>query len=192
MYITHKLVSPGVRRWIWPGALALTCLLAAAGGEAARLALRWQADLLVHEPWRLLTGHLVHLDGGHLALNVAGLAVAWALVGNGWRPREWTLIALFCAVAIGGGLAAVSGLEWYVGLSGVLHGLLAAGAIGLWRTWRVGSLMLFAFLAGKGLWEAFVGPVSAGEVIVEAHWIGTVAGTAVGILCDFVRRRTAG
>ena len=82
------------------------------------------------EWWRLLTGNLIHLGWGHLGLNVAGLlAIGW-LFAEDYAIKDWGWIL------VTGGLATSIGLylfnpeiAWCVGLSGVLHGLFAAGAI---------------------------------------------------------------
>lgn len=170
-----------LRAWAWPIALAGLALAAAAGGDAATAALRWERASLAHEPWRVVTGHLLHLDGLHLTLNLAGLAALWALVGDCWRASAWTAGAAFIAVAIGVGLLADPSLAWYVGLSGVLHGLLAMGAVGLWREWRVGAAAIAVFLVGKSVFEATVGPLQA-DTIAAAHWWGVGAGALAGII----------
>ncbi|MCA1798811.1 MAG: rhombosortase [Xanthomonadaceae bacterium] len=176
------------RKWIWPGVVAVCALLAAAFGEPARTALRWQRDLLLAEPWRLLTGHFVHLDWPHLLLNLAGLGVLWALVGDTLSARRWTLVALAGAAAISGGLL-LAPVGWYVGLSGVLHALLAAGAVAMWSTWRIGAAGLLAFLLVKGVLE-YAGFSTGDGVVAEAHWLGAIGGFCAGIICVLTRRRT--
>jgi hypothetical protein len=83
-------------------------------------------------------------------------------------------------------------LEWYVGLSGVLHGALAAGAIGWWRhESRALALALTVVLVGKLAWEQWHGalPLSGDmPVVVDAHLYGAVGGALVGGLL-WVRSR---
>ena len=175
-------------RWYWPAAVAAACVLLALGGDAAREALRWERAALAAEPWRILTGHLLHLDGNHLSLNLAGFAALWALVGDTWRARAWTAGALFIACTIGLGLLASPALQWYVGLSGVLHGLLAMGAIGLRHEWRAGAALIALFLVLKTVSEATLG-APAESTIVAAHWWGIGAGTVAGIIGVLYPRR---
>lgn len=179
-----------LRPWAWPTALAVLALVAAAGGDAVWYALRWERTALAGQPWRLFTGHLLHLDGFHLTLNLAGLAALWALVGDCWRARTWTLAALFIAFVIGVGLVASERLMWYVGLSGLLHGLLATGAVGLWREWRTGASLIAVFLAGKSVFEATHGPLQH-DTVVAAHWWGIGAGLVAGIIAVSLSRRSA-
>ena len=75
-------------------------------------------------------------------------------------------------------------LEWYVGLSGVLHGALAAGAIGWWRhESKPLALALTAVLVGKLAWEQWQGalPLSGDmPVVVDAHLYGAIGGALAG------------
>jgi rhomboid family GlyGly-CTERM serine protease len=180
------LVEP-IRHWTWPIAVAALCAAVALTGDAGREALRWQRELLVAEPWRLLTAHVVHLDVPHLLFNYAGLAVLWALVGSTLPARTWSLLLVAGALAISAGLLWTD-VHWYVGLSGVLFTLLVAGAILLWREWPVGALFLLGYVAVKSVAE-FFGFTTGELVVAEAHWIGAGAGVAAGILCALFRHR---
>jgi len=150
------------------------------------------------EIWRLITGHLVHLGAGHLAVNVAGLALVALLVGRYLSLRAWGATLLVCCLATSGGLWALSpGLRWYVGLSGVLHGLLVAGAA---RAAREGperrfNALVLAIVAAKLAWEQFAGPMpgtsrlAGGSVIVDAHLFGALGGLAAAGMLLTRRRR---
>jgi len=187
-------------RWALPLALAAPAAAAALGGEAARALLRYQRDaVLAGEWWRLLTAHLAHLGPSHLLLNLAGLALVWLLVGGALGPAAWGAVLLLSALAVSGGLLLLDpGLAWYVGLSGVLHGLLAAGAAA--RLLRPGGpqgssiqggsraegALLLALLAAKLAWEQTFGPLpgsaeaAGGPVVVDAHLYGAIGGGAAG------------
>jgi rhomboid family GlyGly-CTERM serine protease len=88
-------------------------------------------------------------------------------------------------------------LQWYVGLSGLLHGILAAGLIATWRPPRAEMIALAALLIAKLVWEQTVGPMpgsegsSGGTVIVDAHLYGTVGGVLMAILILIRVRRAA-
>jgi rhomboid family GlyGly-CTERM serine protease len=170
-------------------ALVLLSLLCEYGeGEHARLLLRYEREAVLHgEYWRLLTGHLVHGNWLHLLLNGAGIGLIAALFPDHYSPRQWLLIGLLSLVAID--VAFVfwePQLSWYVGLSGVLHGALAAGAIAWWRheSKRL-ALALSVIFVGKLLWEQLHGalPLSGGlAVVVDAHLYGALGGVIAGTI----------
>ena len=167
-------------------ALVAACaalLLLALTGEGGRALLRYdRAALAAGELWRLLTAHFVHLDLHHVLLNCLGLALVWALFARDYTPRQWAVITLASIAAIDAGLwLGDSTLEWYVGSSGALHGIMAAGALARMRRGELEGWVLAAFLAGKLAWNYWVGglPVSAGlPVVVSAHFYGVLGGLA--------------
>jgi len=168
-------------------AVALGCsLLQAAGAEGF---LRYDRLAIAGgEVWRLVTGHFVHLGVAHLAVNVAGLALVALLVGRHLSLRAWGLTLLVCCLVTAGGLLVLSpNVRWYVGLSGVLHGLLVAGAAHAARRGpeRTFNAVVLAIVGAKLGWEQFVGALpgtsrlAGGSVIVDAHLFGAAGGLAV-------------
>jgi rhomboid family GlyGly-CTERM serine protease len=163
---------------------ACTLLLAlAATGDAGRLHLRYdRAALAAGEAWRLLTAHLVHLDLRHALLNCLGLVLMWGLFARDYSPRQWLVIVLAASFAIDAGLwLCDSTVQWYVGSSGVLHGVMAAGTLAHLRRREGDGWILAAFLAGKLAWEHWVGalPLSGSDpVVVDAHLYGVLGGLA--------------
>jgi rhomboid family GlyGly-CTERM serine protease len=139
--------------------------------------------------WRLVTAHLVHLGAGHLAVNLAGLGlVAW-LTGREYGAGAWCVVAGGAGAAIGAALYLFHpGVSWYVGSSGILHGLLAAGLVPALRRRDPAALVVAVLLAGKLGWEAVAGPLpgseqtAGGPVLVEAHRYGTLGGIAVAMI----------
>ena len=121
-------------RLLLPLSLLLAAMLFAVFDDLGQAGFRLDRAALAEGEWyRLLTGHLVHLSHTHLALNIAGLALVWVLVGRAMTLRGWLLTAILSIVAIDLGLLlGVPSLDWYVGLSGLLHGLLAAGLVASW------------------------------------------------------------
>jgi rhomboid family GlyGly-CTERM serine protease len=180
--LLRSLNCDGAHGWALLAGCALL-LAITAGGEHARLLLRYdRAALAAGELWRLLTAHFVHLDLHHVLLNCLGLALVWALFARDYTPRQWAVITLAAIAAIDAGLwLGDSTLEWYVGSSGALHGIMAAGALARMRRGELEGWVLAAFLAGKLAWNYWVGglPVSAGlPVVVSAHFYGVLGGLA--------------
>jgi rhomboid family GlyGly-CTERM serine protease len=169
--------------WLLVG-LCVLLLLPSIAGEAGRLALRYdRGALAAGEWWRLLTGHWVHLGLRHAVLNALGLALMWALFARDYSPRQWLGIVLGAVLAIDAGLWLWdSTLQWYVGSSGVLHGVMAAGTLAHLRRREPDGWLLAAFLAGKLAYEHLVGPLpfsGTTDVVVDAHLFGVMGGAAV-------------
>ncbi len=174
------------RAWIWSGVIGLCALAAQAAGPAARTVLRYQREAILDgQFWRLITGQLVHLGWSHLGLNLAGLALLTALFGPVLRSMAAVWTGAFAGTALGL-LVLEPELQWYVGLSGALHGLFAAGALTLIaRDGREGWLLLGALVL-KLVWEQLAGPLpgseswTGGPVVTAAHLYGALGGgTAV-------------
>ena len=156
-------------------------------GEPAREALHWsRSGIAAGEHWRWLTAHLVHLDLAHAVLNAAGLALLWVLFFDLYSVRRWLLVAACGIVTIDVGLWWLSDVRWYVGASGVLNTLAAAGIVreiidGDRMAWVVGAAGL-----GKLVYENLAGPLkflaSDHPVVLEAHLFGALAGMVCGLL----------
>lgn len=188
----------GNTNWLTVAAVvALLTGLWLAGPEVTA-ALRYErAAVFDGEWWRLATGHLVHADAAHLAWNLAGAGLVWWLFGAEYGRAEWGVIVLASAAAIDVAfLAAMPELDWYVGLSGVLHGCMAAGLAAWLARARDPLVLLVAVLfAAKLGWEQWQGPLpfTAGTlalpVIVEAHSYGALGGLAAALVLRARRGR---
>jgi rhomboid family GlyGly-CTERM serine protease len=160
-------------------------LLPEMGGDAGRAALRYERTAIAAgQWWRLLTGHFVHLDLAHAALNSLGLVLMWALFARDYGPRQWLAIVLGSIAAIDAGLwLRDSTIAWYVGSSGALHGVMAAGTLAHLRRRDLDGWILAAFIAGKLAYEHWSGALpftgSHGAVVVNAHLYGALGGVLV-------------
>ncbi len=188
--------SGRMRKHALPVALALLATLLALFGEPAARVLRYQRDaILAGQWWRVISGNLVHLGWPHLALNLAGLLLVWLLFHRSLGARDWLIVTLVSAIAVGGGLMLFDpGLEWYVGLSGVLHGLFAAGLLAaLMAGNRADWFVLMLFIA-KLAWEQLVGTMpgtaklAGGSVIVDAHLYGAIGGAVAALFLVMLRK----
>ena len=169
----------------WPALLvALLAVFQLAATASPGL---WRYDrgaILGGDAWRLVTGHLVHADAVHLGWNVLGVALVALLFARDYRPMQWLAVLVASLVAVDlGFLLLEPQLEWYVGFSGVLHGLMAAGLVAWLRqardpvTWLVTGLF-----AAKLAWEHVAGPLPFTSesltlpVVHEAHTFGAAGG----------------
>jgi len=181
---------PPLRRHALPIALAATSLLLALLGTHGTELLRYQRDAIVAgQWWRLLTGNLVHLGWPHLCLNLAGLALVWLLFHRALSTAAWLTVTLVSSLAVGLGLLMFDpGLSWYVGLSGTLHGLFAAGLVASLNSNQRAEWLLVIVFVAKLTWEQLMGPtpgtaaIAGGNVIVDAHLYGALAGALTASL----------
>lgn len=151
--------------------------------------------MLDGEVWRLVTGHFAHLGWRHLALNLAGLALMWALFYRDFTVRQWLLILAGSMLAIDAAFLLIERqIAWYVGLSGVLHGVMAAGTLAHLRRGEKSAWILVPFLIGKLAWEQTQGAMpysrdAGGAVVVDAHLYGALGALLVA-LCLRMRRQS--
>ena len=161
-------------------------LLPVLAGDAGREALRYdRTALAAGQEWRLLTAHFVHLDFDHAALNSLGLVLMWALFARDYRPRQWLAILLGSIAAIDAGLwLRDSTVAWYVGSSGALHGIMAAGTLAHLRRRDLDGWILAVFILLKLAYEQGAGALpftdSHAGVVVDAHLFGTLGGAGIG------------
>ena len=168
-------------RWVWLLLIVLLLALLLGLGDSTSDLLRYDRGAIAAGGWwRLLTAHIVHLDLHHLILNELGLVLVWSLFAGDYDAIEWSVIVLSGALAISSGLWWFSPrVAWYVGASGVLHSVMAAGAAKhlfehVWDRW-----ILLLGLSVKLAYEQFGGHEPP-MVVVDAHLYGALCGFAVG------------
>lgn len=160
--------------------------------------LRYQRDaILAGEWWRLLTAHLVHGTWGHWAFNMGGLALVWLIFPA--RAAHRSAVPLMVAIALSTSLAMLvlePGVEWYLGLSALLHGLFMAWSLEELVAGRRWAWPAVAAISVKLLYEQLAGslPGSAETVglpvLVDAHLYAALAGGAwvvTGTVVDRLR-----
>jgi rhomboid family GlyGly-CTERM serine protease len=183
------------RRWLWPFLVTCAVFLLAAAGDAAHALLRYERAAIEDGQWyRLLTGHWLHLGWVHAAKNAAAFWLLAALDHDAPSLRIQALRLLFLSLAVAAGLYLLQpALQWYVGLSGVLHGLFVIVLLRLvWLRRDLFALALMALLVGKLGWEHYHGALAPGAmgvpVIVAAHSYGAAAGLAYTATAAVARR----
>lgn len=135
------------------------------------------------ETWRVITGNLVHTNGYHLLLNLAGLTLLWLLFAEHFSIFLFLKIFIWCCLGTSLGIYWYSpDLIWYAGLSGALHGVFAWGACrDITKNIFSGWLLLLGVLV-KVIYEQIAGSATSmaelidANVAVDAHLYGTVSG----------------
>lgn len=167
-------------------ALVLTglCLALQAGGESAQELFQFQREGLAQgQLWRLFTGHFIHLGWSHALMNLAALGLLVYLLAEGLEAASLLGLIVASSLAVDAGLWFLQPeLEWYVGLSGVLHGLFAGLLLLQWFCRRERYLWLILLLSVKLGWEGMTGPLpmtadlAGGPVVTVAHLYGALGG----------------
>jgi rhomboid family GlyGly-CTERM serine protease len=176
--------------WAVPAIIFGISIIIMLAGEPGKEWLRYDRVWIGQgEAWRFLSGHFAHLSWSHLALNGAGLLLIWFLIGQAYTFSTWIQITLITIATIDIAFWYLNPeLYWYVGMSGLLHGLLVAGIIPRLRSLDIETGILLLLLIAKIGYEQFNGPVpgsettSGGPVVVDAHLYGALGGVLGAIL----------
>jgi rhomboid family GlyGly-CTERM serine protease len=134
--------------------------------------------------WRLFSAHFVHLSMPHLLGNAMGVALLAYIAGRSLNNLVGISLLIWCVLVVGVGLYGYADyLQRYVGLSGVLHGLLlVAPFISPFYSRRMAMCFLLVIVS-KVIWEqssfyddmAMAGLIG-GRVEANAHMLGVLAG----------------
>ncbi|MFQ3237702.1 MAG: rhomboid family GlyGly-CTERM serine protease [Paraglaciecola sp.] len=143
-----------------------------------------RSQLAEHQWWRLLTANFLHTNLNHLLLNFAGVLLLWALHGEYYRTTPYLLIFIFCALGSSIGIYFFAPrLDWYVGLSGALHGVFLWGAFQDIQHKRHSGWLLILAVWFKIIHEQYSGASAEiatlinATVAIEAHLYGALSGT---------------
>ncbi|GAB1265010.1 rhombosortase [Aurantivibrio infirmus] len=148
--------------------------------------LEYQRANLFSQPARLLLAHLSHITWLHLTFNAIALLAINSLFFKD-QHSGYTLSALFVlAIAVSIGLYWFSSdVQWYRGLSGVLHGFFVLGCIQIFKREKISASLLLSAILVKLIWEQFSSDnvsnmLGGAVVIVDAHLWGAVTGLLLG------------
>ena len=176
----------------WNHALWLLILLFSAFLQASGQVPSWRYDQALIDAgnyWLLLSGNIVHLNWTHWALNIAGLTIGIFFFGGYGSVFHWLFVIFISAVFVGVGLYWFNPeVTTYVGLSGVLHGLLIYGGVREIRVYPASGYAFLFILVGKLIWEMLYGVVPgsenliAGRVVTDAHLYGAIGGALATVL----------
>lgn len=151
--------------------------------------------------WRLVTGAFLHATWGHLVRDLALVAIA----GIAYEaPLARAKLRVFAGGLILPPLAVLLArdADWYCGLSGLSHALLAAAlSYEFMRRRGVARVIVFALCAVaaiKPLYEVITGtpafPMSLGAGVAQvplAHFVGALVGIICGLHARVDGRTTA-
>ncbi len=147
-----------------------------------------------HQWWRFIGANLVHASGSHLAMNLVALVIITLVAGRTLGPLQTFLAWIISSLATTVGLWFLNpDIQWYLGASGALHGMLIATALPQALKRDFTAIAVVLFLVVKLAWEQWFGPLPGSEssvgvrVIVDAHLYGAIG----GIISALVNRTLA-
>ena len=152
--------------------------------------LRYERHLILQgELWRLFTAHCVHLNLTHLGLNLAGWWLFLKLCGSLFSLKQLSYYILVLTFGISWLLLTFqTHLQWYLGFSGVLYGLLLRGGIQLsFQPERWLGLALISVLSLKLAWDSYTSQalpsaqLIGAPVILAAHGYGLCIGCILSL-----------
>jgi rhomboid family GlyGly-CTERM serine protease len=133
------------------------------------------------EYWRLLTGNIMHTNHWHLIFNVAGLILLTHLFHRLMSNLHFMVFSVVNASLVGLMLyTLIPTIEYYVGLSGYLHGLFVYGCLIEIYKGRTSSWLLLIGVCVKIGYETFYGASEEmselinASVATDAHLFGAV------------------
>lgn len=158
-----------------------------------------RSAIIAGEYWRVLTCHFVHAGWEHMLLNMLGALLILFLFVQLYAPFAW-LTGIFCSmIGISTSLLLIHPtLEWYMGLSGILHGLLMMGIIGEIKKGNWFYYFGLAAIVGKLAMEYFSGPSDITSrfidisIITSAHLSGAITGGLIACFVAFRQKQTGG
>ena len=162
------------------------------------LSLRYDRDgIHKHEYWCLLSGHLVHLNLMHTLMNLGALALLIILFWKDMSYRADLSALVFSILGINIGLYFLNPeLTYYVGFSGVLHGLFLYYFLKTFPQHNKISIFAISLITAKIVWEqspwgdtSETAKLIGGNVAIMAHLYGGIFGLIAGLSYLMWRRK---
>ena len=165
--------------------------------DAILLNLRFEQTTISNgDYWRLLSGHIVHLNLPHTLMNIGALSLLMIMF---WKDISYPidLIALiFSTIGINIGLFFFHPeLSSYAGFSGVLHGLFLFYFLKTFPENNKASVIAITVIGLKIIWEqtpwadnSETAALIGGSVATMSHLYGGICGLLAGISYLFVQR----
>lgn len=151
--------------------------------QASEVLAYYHTGIEQFEFWRFITASFCHTNFNHLAMNLVGLIITLLLFIGTFNKTLISPMIMFNSLFIG---LALFFLEpeviWYVGFSGVLHGLFSYGVMDDIRHKDNWGYLLGSGLVIKIGYEQFYGAQQAtidligAPVLINAHFYGVLAG----------------
>lgn len=188
MYHASNKIKPDYALLMLTGLLfAVVCAVfqASNGIQWASLAIEPTLD---GQYWRLLTGHLIHKDWQHFAMNMLGLNLCLAVFAKDLAAKHWLLSFIFIALFSSLGMLQLYPLNYrYLGFSDVLHGWILLGAAAIFHKEPRLAVIVFVLFWLKIIEENanftfFTSYGVSGGVAKKSHILGAIGGLLYAVI----------
>lgn len=165
--------------------------------EQTRILLQYhRQSLLDGQVYRLLTTHIVHTNVYHALINFTALVIIGVLSSRHMRPKDWwvglAISGLFVSTCL---IMLEPQLQWYRGLSGVLHGIVVILILGARQVAGAIRGIFFIGLVLKLILEQAGVVLMPGDqllgapVVINAHLYGAMGGVLAYLVLQMTRSR---
>jgi rhomboid family GlyGly-CTERM serine protease len=185
-------LTPEIKKHYWRLALVCSAFLAIAAVLQASSGVEWASlnfrEVLNGQLWRLVTGHLIHTDWQHYAMNMVGLSLCIVVFRDDLSAKHWPwsfiFISLFSSLTM---LFTAVPYDRYLGFSDVLHGWILLGAMAIAHKEPRFTLLIFVLFWIKILEEQyqlafFTSYGVSGNVAKESHIYGAIGGLLYAVM----------
>ena len=164
--------------------------------QASQWLAYYHTGIAQFEFWRLISASFCHTNFYHLLMNIFGLMITLLLFIDTFKFIKIFPLIIFNSLFIGIMLFFFEPqVSWYVGLSGVLHGLFSYGvSVDLYNKDRWGYLLGGGFIL-KIIYEQLFGAAQStidlinAPVLVNAHLYGAFSGVLFYTVMWFYKNR---
>jgi len=149
--------------------------------------------LSYHILWQWITPSLVHYNWIHWFLNIANLFIMIFLFQDAWNSKKFVfLFSLFSFFIMLSLYMYSPDVKYYVGMSGVLYGIVLYGALKTVLSQKFISSVVLLYVMMKLFADKIVNhymgvDVLLGDMIVieDVHWYGAISGL-IYFVCEMI------
>lgn len=160
------------------------------------ITLQYELSAINRGEWyRLFTAHFLHTNVLHLAFNLIGFALLWALHGDDYSILNSILLFIFLCFFVSISLYFFTPeISVYVGLSGVLHGVFCWGVVqDISKKMKTGYLLLLGIVLKLGSEQingagSLMPALIEADVAIDSHLYGAMWGVVAGLFTLFVKK----
>ncbi|CAG9001568.1 MAG: hypothetical protein CENE_03591 [Candidatus Celerinatantimonas neptuna] len=120
--------------------------------------LSWDRQLILKQDqlWRLLSGIFVHANIWHALMNIAALGLISLLFASAFKWHQWLILIISLTIIANSLLLLQTQTIDYVGLSGVLHGIVVYCALTLYHKRPIESRFILTGVVIKLILEEWL------------------------------------